>query len=121
MDGIEEVSNNSNKVKVHQRPAEGVGQKEAEPMLAAVRANQLLLLQLVGSKAKMVVKTSLHQRVSDNPVVGAVEQVGVATGGAVVAQAEVAHRRQKERQMLLPLKREVHNRCPSWTVKKLRK
>lgn len=120
-EGVGEV-NSSNKVKVHQRLAEEVGQKEAELMLVVeevVMATQLLLQHLVGNKAKMVVKTSLHQSLSDNPMeaVGAVGEEGMAVGGAVVPQVEVARRRQKERQMLLPLKREVHSQQPIRTLK----
>ena len=128
-EGVGGVNNNNNKVKMHRRPAEEVGQKEElMPVVEeVVMANQQVLLQrLVDSKCRMVVKLNLHQSPSEHPVevVGdAVEEVGVATGDAEVAAAwaEVVHRRQKETQMPLPLKREMRSRQPPWTLKTSRK
>ena len=120
--GVEEAEEgeaNISRVKVHRRPAEEVEQKEAELMPVVAQVMVVVptsqLLPQLDSKTRMVVKTNLHLNPSDVVVVGAGgQEEGVATGeDAVVVPEAALHRNQKERQMLLPLKREVRSRRPA--------
>ena len=118
--GVEEAEEgeaNISRVKVHRRPAEEAGQKEVElmPVVVMVVVPTSQLLPQLDSKTRMVVKTNLYLNPSDVVVVGAGgQEEGVATGEDAVVVPEAALRRnQKERQTLLPLKREVHSRRPA--------